>query len=153
MLEPAIRNCGGSKLTIVNGIEEVGTLLGFINIGVNQERVGLGVYVLHHDLESIKATSFGDLNFAAESLNQVLIDNAIGGREESQHAGHEVTFVVVQAVIPVVQILRKINFLGGPERRLGFLVHLPDLSRKNKCIRFDRTRREEEKKPLYARRV
>jgi hypothetical protein len=30
-------------------------------------------------------------------------------------------------VLPVVNVLGKIDFLGSPERCLGFLVHLPDL--------------------------
>jgi hypothetical protein len=29
--------------------------------------------------------------------------------------------------VPVVQILGQINLLGGPERGLSLLVHLPDL--------------------------
>lgn len=114
--------------TGINSVEEVGALLGFLDVGIDEERVGLGVDVLHHDLETVEATSLRDLDLAAEALDEVLVDNAIGGSEERENVGDEVALVVVQAVVPVVQILGKINFLGGPERGLGLLVHLPDLS-------------------------
>jgi secreted protein with Ig-like and vWFA domain len=117
----------GVMHTGVNGIEEVGTLLGLLDVGINEERVGLGVDVLHHDLKTVEAAGLGDLNLTAEALQQVLVDNTVGSGEEGQNVGDEVTLVIVQAVVPVVQILGQINFLGGPERGLGLLVHLPDL--------------------------
>jgi len=85
------------------------------------------VDVLHHDLEAVEAAGLGDLNLATETLNQVLIDNAIRGSEEGKDVGDEVALVIVQAVVPVVQILGQINLLGGPEGSFGLLVHLPDL--------------------------
>lgn len=113
--------------TGVNGIEEVGALLRLLDVGVNEERVGLGVDILHHDLETVEAAGLGDLNLTAEALQQVFVDNTVGSGEEGQNVGDEVTLVIVQAVVPVVQILGQINFLGGPKRGLGLLVHLPDL--------------------------
>jgi hypothetical protein len=35
-----------------------------------------------------------------ETLNEVLVDNTVGGREEGQDVGDEVTLIVVQAVLP-----------------------------------------------------
>lgn len=35
--------------------------------------------------------------------------------------------VVVEACVPVVEILGEIHLLRGPEGGLGLLVHLPDL--------------------------
>ena len=83
--------------------------------------------VLHHDLEAIKASRLGYLDFSTETLHQVLVDNAIGGSEEGKDVGDEETLVVVQSLVPVVEILGKINLLGRPEGSFGLLVHLPDL--------------------------
>ena len=41
--------------------------------------------------------------------------------------GDEVALVVVQSVIPVVEIFGEVNFFGGPEGGFRFLVHLPYL--------------------------
>ena len=114
-------------LTGVNGIEEVGTLLGLLDICIDEQRVGLRVDVLHHDLETVEATGLGDLDLATETLNKVLVDNTVGGGEEGKDVGDEVTLIVVEAVVPVVKILGEIDLLGGPEGGFGLLVHLPDL--------------------------
>ena len=37
------------------------------------------------------------------------------------------TFVVVETVLPVVEILGEIHLLGSPEGGFSLLVHLPDL--------------------------
>lgn len=39
----------------------------------------------------------------------------------------KVTFVVVQAVVPVMKILRKVHLLCRPKRGFSLLVRLPDL--------------------------
>ena len=41
--------------------------------------------------------------------------------------GDEVALVVVQSVVPVVEVFGEVNFFGGPERGFRFLVHLPYL--------------------------
>jgi hypothetical protein len=41
--------------------------------------------------------------------------------------GDEEALVVIEALVPIVKILGEIDLLGGPERSLGLLVHLPDL--------------------------
>lgn len=83
--------------------------------------------VLDHDLEAVEATSFRDLNFTAETLEQVLVDNTVGGGKEGKDVRDEVALVIVQAVVPVVQIFGQVNLFGGPERGFSLLVHLPDL--------------------------
>lgn len=113
--------------TGINGIEKVGALLGLLNIGINEQGVGLGVDVLHHDLETVEAAGLRNLDLSAETLNKVLVDDTIGSSEESKHVGDEVTLIIVEAVVPIVQILGQINLLSSPERGLGLLVHLPDL--------------------------
>jgi len=70
---------------VVNGVEEVLALADVADVGVDKKGVGLGVDVLHHDLEAVEATSLRDLHLGAETLDQVLVDNAIRSGEESEH--------------------------------------------------------------------
>ena len=111
----------------LDGVEEVCALGLLLDVSVDEERVCLGVDVLNHDLETVEAASLWDLDLAGETLEQVLVDNAVRGGEESKNVGDEVALIVVQAVVPVVKVLGEINLLCGPERGLGLLVHLPDL--------------------------
>lgn len=115
------------KRTGVNGVEQICPLRVLLDVGVDQEGVGLGVDVLHHDLETVEAARLGDLDLAAEALNEVLVDDAVGSGEEGQDVRDEVLLIIVQAVVPVVQILGEVNLLGSPEGGLGLLVHLPNL--------------------------
>jgi hypothetical protein len=85
------------------------------------------VDILHHDLESIEAASFWDLNFTAEPLNKILINDTVRRREEGQDVGDEEAFIIIKAIVPVVEILGEVDLFGRPERSFGFLVHLPDL--------------------------
>lgn len=71
----------------------------------------------HHNLETIEASRFCDLNLVRETLQQVFIDNTVGGGEESQDVGDEVLLVLVHAVVPVVQILGQIHLFGSPETK------------------------------------
>lgn len=121
------RKWGWGEHTGLNGIKQVGALLGLLDVGINQQRVCLRVDVLHHDLEPVETAGLRDLDLSTETLQQVLVDNAVGGSEEGENVRDEVALIVVQAVVPVVQILGQINLLGGPEGGLGLLVHLPDL--------------------------
>jgi hypothetical protein len=111
----------------VNGVEEIGALGRLLDVGIDEEGVCFGVDVLHHDLKAVKASSLGDLNLAAESLNKVLVDDAIGGSEESKDVGDEELLVSSKTVVPIVEILGEINLLSGPEGSLGLLIHLPNL--------------------------
>lgn len=74
---PRPRRRGNEELTCVDCVEEVGTLLLLLDIGVNQQGVRFGMDVLHHDLETVEASSFRYLNFTAEALDKILVDNAI----------------------------------------------------------------------------
>lgn len=116
------------KHTGLNGVEEVSALLRLLDVGVDQKRVGLRVDVLNHDLESIEAASFSNLDLSTETLKQVLVDNAIRGSEEGENVGDEVSLIIVQTVVPVVQVLGQVDLFSSPERSFGLLVHLPDLS-------------------------
>ena len=114
-------------LTVVNGVEQVGALPGLADVCVDEQRVCLRVNVLHHDLETIEASRLRYLYLAGESLDKVLVHDAIGGGEESKDVGDEEALVVVEALVPVVEILGQINLFGSPERSFGLLIHLPDL--------------------------
>lgn len=118
---------GYSRLTGVYGIEKIRSLLLLLDICINEKGVRLGVNVLHHDLEPIEAASLRYLDFPAEPLHQVLVDDTIRRGEEGKHMGDKVPLIVVQPIIPIMQILGKINFLSGPEGCFRLLVHLPNL--------------------------
>lgn len=113
--------------TGVDGIEEVVSLSWLLDVRVDEERVGLGVDVFDHDLESVEAASLRDLNLRAETLEEVLIHDAVRGGEEGKNVRDEVSLVIIEPVVPVVEILRQVDLFGSPEGRLGLLVHLPDL--------------------------
>ena len=83
--------------------------------------------VLHHDLKAVEASRLGDLYFAREALDQVLIDDTIRGGEEGEDVRDEEALVVVEALVPVVKILGEVDLFGGPKGGFGLLVHLPDL--------------------------
>ena len=112
---------------VVNGVEQVLALPGLANICVDKKGVCFRVDVLHHNLEAVEASCLGDLYFARESLDQVLVDDTIRGGEEGEDVGDEETLVVIEALVPVMEILGEVNLFGGPEGSFGFLVHLPDL--------------------------
>jgi len=98
-----------------------------LDVGVDEERVHFGMNVLDHDLESVKASSFRDLDLVGEALEEVLVDDAVRGGKEGEDVGDEEALVLGEAVLPVVHVLGEVDLLGGPEGGLGLLVHLPDL--------------------------
>jgi len=97
------------------------------DVSVDKKGVGLGVDILHHDLKAVEATCLWYLDLGAKPLEEVLVDDTIRGSEESEDMRDEETLIVVESVVPVVEILGEINLLGSPEGCLGLLVHLPDL--------------------------
>ena len=90
------------KLTCFDRVEEICTLSLLLDVCVDQKRVCLGVDVLHHDLETIEASSLGDLDFTTESLDEVLVDNSVGCCEERKDVRNEISLVVIESVVPVV---------------------------------------------------
>ncbi len=89
----------------VDGIKEVLTLLGVLDIGIDEERVCLGVDVLHHDLEAVEAAGLGSLDLVGETLDEVFVDDAVRRGEEGKDMRDEVPLVVVETIVPVVEIL------------------------------------------------
>lgn len=102
------RNC-------LDGVEKVVSLNGVFDIGVDEEGISFRVNILHHDLETIEAAGLSSLYFVRESLNQIFVDNAIGGGEEREDVRNKVTLVVVKAVIPVMHVLGEVHLLGSPK--------------------------------------
>jgi hypothetical protein len=96
-------------------VEQVGALFLLLDVGVNEKRVGFGVDIFHHNLETVEAASLGDLNFSAEALQKILIDNTIGRSEECKDVRDEVTLIIIELLVPVLDILGEINLFSGPE--------------------------------------
>ena len=90
----------------LDGVEELVPLVPVLDVGVDEEAVHLAVDVLHHDLEAVEAPRLGDLNLLHEPLHQVLVHDAVGGREEGQNVGDEIPLVLLQLLIPIFQILK-----------------------------------------------
>ena len=118
---------GSEGLTCVDGIEQVRALRLLLDVCIDQERVHLGVDVLHHYLEAVEAPGLRYLYLAREPLDQILIHDTIGSGEKRQDVGDKVAFVVIELVGPIVNILRQVDFFRGPEGCFSLFVHLPDL--------------------------
>jgi hypothetical protein len=129
----------------VDSLEEVCTTCGVLDVGVDEKGVGLGMDVLpvgqqrtdgslwedlHHDLETVEALGFGGLDLRRESLDKVLVDDTVRldislatageaeatySSKESEDVLDEVSFVVIELVVPIVEIGGKVDFLGCPE--------------------------------------
>ena len=85
-----------------------------LDVGVDQQRVGLTVYVLHSYLKAVEAPGLWRCDLGREVPAKVLVDYAIGRGEEREDMGHEVPFVGGQ-VVPVLQVRGQVNLLGSPE--------------------------------------
>ena len=48
-------------------------------------------------------------------LDQIFIDNAVGSSKECKDMRNEVALVVVEPVVPVVEVLGEVHLLGSPE--------------------------------------
>ncbi len=55
-------------------------------------------------MEAIEAASLRSLNFITETLDEVLVDDTIGRSEEGENVANEVALVVVQFVLPVMNV-------------------------------------------------
>jgi hypothetical protein len=110
---------------IGNGGKEVALLVGVLDVGIDEQRVGLGVHVLHGYLEAIEAACLGDLHLRAKLLRQILKHDSIRGGEEGEHVFDEMLLLFVE-FLPVLEILVEIDLIGGPEGGEMLLVHLED---------------------------
>ena len=69
----------------IDGVEEFMFFLRIFNIGIDQQRIGFGMDVFHHDLETIKASCFGQLHFAHKIHSQVLVYDTIACCEKGKY--------------------------------------------------------------------
>jgi hypothetical protein len=117
----------GGEHTGLDGVKEISALSGLFDISIDQERVSFRMDILHHDLETVETSCLRDLNFIAESFEKIFIDDTVGSSKKRKDMRNEESFILIETMFPIVQILGKINFLGSPERCLCLLVHLPNL--------------------------
>lgn len=77
------------------------------------------MYILHRDLETAEASRLGCLNFVEETSDEVFVDDAIGGSEESKDMINKMA-LVIELVCPVAEVFREVHLLRP-------LVHFPGL--------------------------
>jgi hypothetical protein len=109
-----------------NGVEEMGSFIRVFNVGVNEERIRLGMNVFYHDLKAVKTSGLGDLNFSGEAFHKVFIHDAVRSCEERKDVRDEMSLACIE-LVPVPEVMREVNFFGRPERGLGFFVKRPYL--------------------------
>lgn len=86
--------------------------------------------VFNHDLETVEAACFSDLDFGGEVLNEVFADDCVRTGKKSEYECEKAPFVGCKAVVPVNEVVCKVDFVYSPERSLGSFVHVPDLKRR-----------------------
>ena len=84
------------------------------------------MYILHHHLKTIKASSLWNLDFSCEALGKILEDNSIRGSEESKNILDEMLLIFFE-ILPIFSVLTKIDFINSPEACHLIFVHLPDI--------------------------
>ena len=88
-----------------HGVEEVLALHGVLDVSIDEERVSLGMDILHYNLEAIEAVSLSSLDLIREPFDQILVDNPVQSGDESEYMGDKVPLVVIQMVVPVMDVL------------------------------------------------
>ena len=81
--------------------------------------------ILDSDLEAVEAARLRPLDFGSKVLGEVLVDDAVRGREEREDRRDEVALLVVELLLPILHVMAEIDFFGRPERGLSFFVHSP----------------------------
>jgi len=83
--------------------------------------------VLHHQLEAVKEFCLCILYLAHEVLGEIFIHDPVRGCKEGQNMLDEIPFVVIELVLPVINILFQVYLFGSPEAGLLLFVPLPDV--------------------------
>ena len=107
-----------------HGLEQVLLLHVVVDVGVDEQAVGLVVNGLVEDLVTVEEARLGNLDLVQEILREILLHDAVGTGEKCQDVLDKVLFVGLEFVVPVVAVLAEINLLGRPETRDGALVHV-----------------------------
>ena len=82
--------------------------------------------VLHHDLETVEGAGLRPAHFVGEVHDEVLVHDTVAGGKERKNVLDEVLLVIVE-VLPVLEVLSKVDLFSGPERSLFLLVHGPNV--------------------------
>ena len=93
----------------LGGVEQVGLLVLFGDVGVDQQRVGLAVDGLDQHLHGVEGAGFGGLDVLVEVDGEVLVDDAVGGGEEGQHVLDEVLLVALSFFQSCTSLERSIS--------------------------------------------
>jgi len=83
-------------------------LLLILDVGVNQQRIGLAVNVFHCNLETIEASCLGRLDLSGKVTCKILVYYSVRGCKEGQNTREEVSFIICQP-IPILMINREIG--------------------------------------------
>ena len=67
-------------------------LRGVLDVSVDEERVRLAVDVFGGDLEAVEASGSQRCDFGRGVASEILVDDAVGGREEGENMQDEVLF-------------------------------------------------------------
>mmetsp|Transcript_43084 Transcript_43084/g.134054 ORF Transcript_43084/g.134054 Transcript_43084/m.134054 type:complete len:545 (-) Transcript_43084:27-1661(-) len=109
----------------LDGLENLVLLRRIADVLLDEQRICLGVDVLHRHLEAVEGPGLGDLDLAGELRREVLEHDAVRGGEEGEDVLDEVPLARREA-LPVLDVLGEVHLLRRPEGRLVLLVHLPD---------------------------
>lgn len=107
----------------IDAIEQLRLLGLILDVGVNQERIGLRMNPLHRILKGVEQLDYLRANLALKSSHQVLHDDSVRPSEERQDVGNEMLLIFGQ-LRPISMVLAEVNLLWGPEYSHALLVHL-----------------------------
>ena len=79
------------------------------------------MHILQHHLEDVEGARLGRLDFGAESLDEILVDDAVGGGKKREHMRDKFALVVIE-IFPVADILVELHFFDNPVSVLRLLV-------------------------------
>ena len=82
--------------------------------------------VLHHNLETVEGTCFSPTNFVCKVYDKVLIHDTVTGCKESKNVLEEVLLIIIE-LLPVFEILSKIDFFSCPKGSCMLFVHPPNI--------------------------
>lgn len=114
----------GNTRNRLNGVEEMRLLRFVLDLGINQQRLGLGVNSLHGILESVEQTRHRALDFALKPDCQVLLNDPIASCEERQNCLDEMALIRGERLKVVT---REVDLLSSPEGGELLLLHLVEI--------------------------
>ena len=114
-----------NDVNILNSVKKIGFLVLVLDISIDQERVGLGMNVLHGYLEPIKTSGLRNLNFWTELFGKIFHNDSVTGGKKCQNIFYEMLFIGIE-FLPVFKVLVKVYFIGSPKWSKMLFVHFVD---------------------------